>query len=149
MPACNESLNWIIKDRLAVGDRKAGTDLRHLKELGFDGIISCVPELPRSLEAYQRHNIDVLHISIHDNVRENIGAWFQRAYDFIRTHKRVFVHCAAGMSRSVSIIASYIIKRYHKPADKVLNYIRSKRPCESVNRGFRDQLQQWEHKQLN
>lgn len=52
----------------------------------------------------------------------------------------VLVHCIAGVSRSVCIVAAYLIAACDMSYVAALAYIVSKRPCANPNFGFRMQL---------
>lgn len=145
---CTTSFSWVVPGTIAVGDRIAGSQLSDLKRKGVDGIIVCRPRLTCKIEDYKKFGLDVLHVPIHDLPSENIKEWFDETYDFIRNHNTVYVHCAAGMSRSVSIVVAYLMKRYNWSLKDALEFLRSKRPCENINDGFRRQLKAYE-KSLN
>jgi atypical dual specificity phosphatase/dual specificity phosphatase 12 len=55
------------------------------------------------------------------------------------------VHCYAGISRSASIIISYLMKKYNWSYEKAYNYVKNKRPIINPNRGFKKQLIQYEN----
>jgi len=53
----------------------------------------------------------------------------------------VLVHCQAGMSRSVTIAAAFLMEKHKVSAVDALKIIRSKRPYAHPNSGFCLQLQ--------
>ncbi len=56
----------------------------------------------------------------------------------------MLVHCAQGMSRSVSILAAYLMWKEHISTDTALEAIKSARPCSNPNEGFVAQLREFE-----
>lgn len=58
--------------------------------------------------------------------------------------KRVLVHCAAGVSRSASIVVAYHMFHYNLPFKEAYERVREKRPCINPNDGFIAQLQEFE-----
>ena len=59
----------------------------------------------------------------------------------IKEKKRVLVHCAAGMSRSATVVLYYILKQTEGISARVrveraLRYVKTLRPCIFPNRGF-------------
>lgn len=62
---------------------------------------------------------------------------------------RVLVHCTLGISRSVTIVAAYIMWRWGFCAARALRYIKEKRITASPNEGFIDQLLVWEELRCN
>lgn len=71
-----------------------------------------------------------------------------RAVEFIRVamkdpDARILVHCASGVSRSVSMVLSYLItEKMYMNLDDALTFLRKNRPQASPNIGFRMQLEQ-------
>ena len=55
----------------------------------------------------------------------------------------VLVHCECGVSRSVMIVACYIIKYYKKSATEAIRIIQSYRSWANPNRYFRKILDQF------
>ena len=54
--------------------------------------------------------------------------------------KGVLCHCQHGKSRSVSIIAAYLIRYKNMTTDEALRFIKSKRTQINPNKGYIDQL---------
>ena len=50
--------------------------------------------------------------------------------------KGVLVHCAAGVSRSATIVLSYLMKRNLMSRDKAYEYLKSKRNVIHPNSNF-------------
>ena len=81
-----------------------------------------------------------------DNMLNNI---IPQGIDFldkcVRTHrKKTLVHCAAGISRSTTVLCAWIMKTYGIGRDEALTLIRSRRPIIDPNEGFRHALKQYE-----
>uniref|UniRef100_A0A182MJE1 tRNA pseudouridine synthase n=1 Tax=Anopheles culicifacies TaxID=139723 RepID=A0A182MJE1_9DIPT len=55
---------------------------------------------------------------------------------------RVLVHCNAGVSRSTSVVAGYLMQRCDQSFMQAFGTIKSKRPCVQPNAGFIKQLKQ-------
>lgn len=55
----------------------------------------------------------------------------------------VLVHCAAGQSRSVAVVAAYLMCSHGWDVDVALAHIREQRYCIAPNPGFVRQLKQW------
>jgi hypothetical protein len=120
---------WRIDSRLFLGDYEsgelalAGTLLPVEPEGGhapFAGVVSLCP-LPLHLDDALRHEpvselTEWLHLPIVDggNGEDEFEAALDVAIRFIRrrrVHGNVLVHCAAGMSRSVSVLAGFLCSR--------------------------------------
>jgi protein-tyrosine phosphatase len=61
-------------------------------------------------------NLNYMQIDIIDCEDEDIKKYFMKCYTFINKAKEsknvVLVHCAAGISRSATVVISYIMKEY-------------------------------------
>jgi predicted protein tyrosine phosphatase len=66
--------------------------------------------------------------------------------DALLFQKNVLIHCMAGVSRSVSMIAYYLMKKYHIDYNDVINYIRNKRSIVNPNDSFKSQLKIYQNK---
>lgn len=62
---------------------------------------------------------------------------------------RVLVHCTLGISRSVTIVAAYIMWKWGFCTSQALQHIQKKRNMSSPNEGFIDQLLVWEELNCN
>eukprot|EP00939_MAST-03C_sp_MAST-3C-sp1_P000638 g638.t1 len=73
-----------------------------------------------------------------DEVREAV----ERIHAIRMTGGSVVVHCAAGQSRSSTVVMAYLLGYYKKTAkvDKALSFAQSKRPMVRPNDGFLRQL---------
>ncbi|KAK9137194.1 hypothetical protein Sjap_007788 [Stephania japonica] len=78
----------------------------------------------------------------------DLAQYFDECFEFIEEAKRtggaVLVHCFAGISRSVTIVLSYLMKKHHLSLSQALEHVKSKRPRASPNLGFLLQLQKLE-----
>ncbi|TNV75449.1 hypothetical protein FGO68_gene2924 [Halteria grandinella] len=54
--------------------------------------------------------------------------------------KGVFVHCAAGVSRSASLVIAYVMKTHKVTFQEALKLVSAKRPCVGPNEGFKRTL---------
>jgi len=70
---------------------------------------------------------------------------FEECAQFIdegRKNGTVFVHCAAGISRSTTVVLAYLLLRsYSKTPEEGLQFIRKQRSFVAPNSGFWQQIQ--------
>lgn len=82
-----------------------------------------------------------------DDPQEPICRYFQQTFaiiaDSIKNKEQCLVHCAAGMSRSICLIAAYLIAAEKMPVDVVMKYIKNRRAFAQPNSGFMIQLMDW------
>lgn len=94
-----------------------------------------------------------LDICLPDTEEANISKHFDECIAFISEHisqKRiVLVHCAAGISRSATVVAAYLIKTKGLNAAEALRLIKERRQCIRPNDGFLKQLLEFEKELLS
>src|ERR1700733_6446960 len=67
----------------------------------------------------------------------------------IKNNHHILVHCMAGISRSVSVITYYIMKKYNVDYNCAANFIKSKRFIANPNDSFKKQLQFYDKQRDN
>ena len=103
---------------------------------------------------------DFLNINIEDSSSQDLTHSLDEAYTFLTQHVRdnnnnnnnntrdnILVHCVQGKSRSASIVIYYLMKKYNYTYDRALELLQRKRNVVNPNKGFEQQLRQFE--QLN
>ena len=141
----------IIPGFLFLGPRESR---RHIEELRINVVISCVLNAERNEMFGYRTTVpdDVMEWKcVIDDDRfqllsfetvADVGFKIRAARD---AGQRVLIHCAAGRSRSVSMVIGYLLGTNHSPTvGAALAFIRTKRSCASPNPGFMTQLQAME-----
>ena len=143
-----EDYNEIIKDFLYISGYKTASTLIDLQNLKITNIINCSGDLCENLSF---SGINYLTLNIRDNVSENIECLFFKCINYINEAKekngRVLIHCYKGVSRSVSVIISYLIYLYNWTYDEAFDFVQLKRPIANPNIGFYLQLKTF-HKRI-
>ena len=90
-------------------------------------------------------NVDLLALDAHDLDNHDISAHFPAALNFIHRALQladgaVLVHCAAGVSRSATIVAAYLMVAHQLSAADAVLRVHKARPCACPNIGFLQQL---------
>jgi hypothetical protein len=74
--------------------------------------------------------------------------WLRRQAEFVDRQRRaglpVYVHCAAGISRSGLVVVAYLMQRDGLTRDQALAYVRARRPRVNPNPAFMALLLEWE-----
>lgn len=87
---------------------------------------------------------------IDDDRDEKISLHFFTVYEIISKalseNKNVIVHCAAGMSRSPSLVIAYLMIENRWCYEEAYNYVKRRRPIVEPNIGFVKQLKALEYK---
>ena len=123
-----------------------------LKENQIEHVINasyfeCSHDMRQHIPKY--YEIDVM-----DMKNANITIHFETVFDIINKAvsegENVLLHCQAGISRSITLMIAYILKKQAVDNDEskkwltvedILTDIQSKRRCADPNEGFRKQLQ--------
>jgi protein-tyrosine phosphatase len=96
-----------IVDGLYLGNREAARDLTRLRQLRITHVVNCTEELPN----YHEGHFTYLGLGLRDP-DPNLHRHLARACSFIdearQADGRVLVHCFAAVSRSPSIVLSYL-----------------------------------------
>ena len=74
-----------------------------------------------------------------DYEEEDISQHFEKAYEYIDENiqtTNVFVHCMAGISRSATIVISYLMKKFGWSVEKAVEYVKTRRSIICPNEGF-------------
>ena len=118
--------------------------------LGRDNTWLVAHNIKRVLNVGARKNqhapahITCTYIDLPDLPTADIARHFLSTYQYIDETlcrgERVYVHCEMGISRSVTIVCSYLMKKYRISSLDALKHVQRIRPCASPNLGFQKQL---------
>jgi len=133
-----------ITNNIWLGAMIAGNNKHYLKSQGITHVLSVLNDYQPTYPEDFKYKI----ISIEDVPGSNIKDYFNEAIEFINSavesNGRVFVHCAAGISRSSTIVIAYMMKTEQLTFKKAFKLVQSRRPVIAPNYGFKDQLLLWE-----
>ncbi|KAJ7031964.1 hypothetical protein C8F04DRAFT_1108759 [Mycena alexandri] len=125
---------------LWVGDISSATDTKTLKANKIFSILSAMRGRVTINETFIRHQI-----LLDDTEEEDVLVHFIPAITFIQAEldkgRGVLVHCQAGMSRSVTLVAAYLMYTQNINPQAALDIIRTARPNVEPNSGFLLQLE--------
>ncbi|KAH9917674.1 uncharacterized protein BXZ73DRAFT_92353 [Epithele typhae] len=129
-----------IVPNLWVGDLPSALDAENLRAHNIRSVLTAMRGRVSIHETFIRHQIN-----IDDTETSDILQYFVPAITFIQAELDkgygVLVHCQAGMSRSVSIAAAYIMVTQGLDCESALELIRKARPDVQPNEGFMRQLE--------
>jgi atypical dual specificity phosphatase len=154
-----------ITQHLFITCLETSLDMAQLKAEGISAIlyIGDKNKHKKALAAYAKKRIEHMYFELRDDPRSSIIPIFEPCYEFIHRfisdEKKVLIHCAAGVSRSSTILAYYLLKRYYvinfKTSPKktkelintetyflsgIISLVKECRPCIRPNPGFVHQL---------
>ena len=133
----------LILPNLLLGDINGCYDLEFLQSHKITHVLTAL-EGPFSTPALVVAGVTQMSILLQDTEDENISAVFERSTMFIRdalaSGGSVYVHCFAGMSRSPTLVAAYLIMEQGMDDEEALYFLQSVRPVVDPNAGFRRAL---------
>lgn len=141
-----------IIEGLYLGNYLASSDKKLLKKHGITHILRVVRE---DVGDVFPSDFTYKFLELRDIPEQDIKEYFAESHEFIDTalrgskdmksHNKVLVHCHAGVSRSATIVISYLMKRYINFSFKeAFKFVKSKRSIIHPNSGFVKQLKEYE-----
>lgn len=136
-------MSEIIVDKLFLGDLFDANNDIELKEKNINCIICVAEGVPIR---NNNPNIKVYRYNFQDDYHCNISLYFDEIGELIDKEKIVLVNCAAGVSRSSTIVIAYIMKYYEFSLKDTILYVRNKRSVICPNKKFLKYLFDYERK---
>ena len=130
-----------ITDRIAIGDRHEAQNLNLLFESQIDAVLNVAYDLdishfnqvPPSHHKFQLEYQKVGMIDGSGNQPTTLIAAVYMLDELLERHQRVLVHCHAGVSRSSTVVATYLAHKDGMNFDEALEFVKSKRPRAAPN----------------
>ena len=129
----------IIPERLYLGNNEAAKNLEILKKNNITSILIC----GYFLSEFYPNEFIYKTLEFEDNEFEIITYALVKGIDFIDKNKCVFVHCRKGVSRSSSIVISYLMFHYKKTFDEAYDFVLKKKNNIQPNDNFIKQLKEF------
>ena len=147
----------IIENKLYLTNYQAVTrNPEMIYELGIEVIVSILEFEPFSDidKPEEYNNIEIIHFEIEDNSKENIKQFFKRFHDIMESGRKVLVHCYGGISRSATLVISYLISVLKSDLEYIniedlIDMVKKIRPCINPNPGFIKQLETYKEERIN
>ncbi len=132
-------VSCIIPNELYLSDYYTSRNYSLLQTYGIKQILTIGKELPQ----HQTNDFSKVYISLDDAPHEKISDHFHTAHEFIYKAPTL-VHCYAGISRSATLVISYLMKHKGMSLNAAIQHCRKVRPIVNPNHGFIDQLSKFE-----
>jgi atypical dual specificity phosphatase len=128
-----------ITDQIWIGSYATFSDNMFLKENNITHIISCAIELPTPPSDISESNIFRVDIVDDTVMPETLTLFIEGARKlnkWVSKGHKVFVHCFAGMSRSVSVVIAYLITYHGMSYADAFKLVKEKRRQANIHPGF-------------
>lgn len=135
----------IIQDFLYLGSNESARNKKLLDVLQ----ISCVLNMADELENAFPNDFEYKKCGVNDTIQgSNFHDFFLAALEFIdnanASGKRVFVHCAMGISRSPAIVIAWLMKHNKWSVGEARSFVKQQRRCIQPNPGFVEYLEKYQ-----
>lgn len=92
-------------------------------------------------------------MKVADDQHENLKIHFEACHNFIKealsTGSGILVHCSAGISRSPTIVISFVMIEKRMTFKQAYQFVKEKRSVVCPNVGFQGQLKKYEDELRN
>jgi len=129
--------------KLYLGDLFDANNETELKQKQITSII-CVAEGLKIVNT--NPNVTIFQYNLQDTYNCNISLYFDEIADLIHKQESVLVNCAAGISRSSTLVIAYIMKYYKLTLKDAFLYVRRRRNQICPNKKFMEYLLNYERK---
>jgi len=134
-----------VIDNIYIGSVLSSTSLDKMKNFGLTHVIAVGKELreqfPNDFKYYKLNIIDSQTQKI-DDLLDEVTNFIHESNN--KSENKILVHCAAGVSRSASIVIAYLIRYKKMRFIKAHDFLEKCRPVIDPNAGFISQLNEYE-----
>ena len=133
------ALNWwdIIDEQLFLGGAMMFDDLARLQRQGVEAVVNLCAERPDNPRRLRVAQMDYLWLPVTDAQPPTVEqivqglAWIEQR---VCAGQKVYIHCAAGMGRSVTLLACWYLYTGRMNVPQVLTFVKRRRPQTSLPR---------------
>ena len=130
-----------ITNKIYLGNEDTARDKEILNKLNISNILICA----EGCEPFFPNEFKYKILYIDDAIDENILSWLKEAFEFIDSSiNNIYIHCAMGISRSPTIVISYLMYKKKMKYEEAYDFVKEKRKVISPNSGFQEQLKNFE-----
>ena len=138
-----------VHTHIYLSSYKSANNENSLKKYNIKNILTIMPICNDCNKMIKYDGINYLQIDRYDVKNENLKKEFEKCYNFIDkaigNKENILIHCRKGKSRSPTIVASYLMKKYKMGSNGALEYLKKHRSIVKPNSGFKKQLDEYEN----
>jgi len=129
-----------ITDRIAIGNRHEAADIEMLQANDITAVLNVAYDLdlrlPNLDSSPYRFAIEYHKVGLIDgfgNEATTLAAAVYMLAQLLERHKKVFVHCHAGISRSTTVVSVYLAETERISFNDAVAIVRTQRPVADPN----------------
>ncbi len=119
------NFSWLVRDRVAGMARPRAANSPWLREQGVRAVLSLTERAPDGLEEFETLHLPILDMTAPSLDELTRGVAFLMAV--VARGEAVVVHCTAGMGRTGTLLAAYLVAGGLSP-DTAIEHVRTLRP---------------------
>ena len=127
------ALNWwdSIDEQVLLGGALMFDDLERLRRQGVEAVVNLCAERSDNPPRLKAARMDYLWLPVVDTHAPTVEqilqglAWIKQRID---AERKVYIHCAAGMGRSVTLLACWYLYTCSMSVPQVLEFVKRRRP---------------------
>lgn len=125
-------MSEIIHGKLLLGDMFDANNATLLKNHN----VTCVICVAKNIVVRPNSDVKIYNYELEDTCDCDISVYFDEISDIIHKEKIVLVNCAAGISRSSTIVIAYIMKYYKLNLKHAFLHVQNRRRQICPNKNF-------------
>ena len=130
-----------ITDTIYLGNIEGAFNVKKLQKLGIRKVLTVMSDFGNH---YPENMFIHKSIDVVDDYETNLFPYFKECLLFIDGYDKVFVHCAAGMSRSPTMVIAFLMWKKKMSLNTAIKFVKNKRPEISPNLNFMRQLEMFQ-----
>lgn len=127
-----------ITEKLFISDENSAATKKLLEEMRITHILIVGNHLKKRFP----NDYQYLHLLIDDLPEQKLAPYFEQVFTFIEEGERVLVHCAAGVSRSASMVIAYLMMKNKWNYETAHGFVKKGRSIINPNSSFVNQLRE-------
>jgi len=129
-----------VKEKLFIGCQDSAHNLYNLKANKISHILDLTGSKPRFPNHFIYYTIEKLDDAPNQDLLSRLPECIKFIEEAIDQGTGILIHCAAGVSRSCSVVVAFLMRKENISVEDALEIVRTARPVVRPNCGFMKQL---------